>query len=413
MRCCQHCFADQVLRKEIELHGRRGDCSFCKSADALVVSPRRLNPFFSPAIKRCAPLETIRGQVFEEADLPSLIDSARDLPTVLERTLYAQIFSHRLNKSLKCRLLDAIRGTRSRRRRSGCKWLNNNDWLPSTECGVKYLGYYEPDDYWYIFERAITSERRYILEQEHDPRWWLEELLPHLAIQIGPGARYWRARLGTRESGLRRPFAASEMGPPPAPKTKAGRMNAEGIPVLYLCESLGTAVNEVRPHLGADVSVVCFETTSSLTVVDLTNRVERLSPFGGSDISKSWGHRNFLRVLNERVSLPVSPFDSAIDYLPTQYVAEFIKHLGYGGILYKSCFSKEHRNLAVFCEKHWPTAFKLAEPPRLFRVEQVNLSLGQEVVDRETYEKAIADEKKKREMEQRWTTAFDPDNIPF
>jgi len=48
------------------------------------------------------------------------------------------------------------------------------------------------------------------------------------------------------------------------------------------------------------------------------------------------------------LSIPIRRDDTDIDYIPTQYVAEFIKSEGYDGILYKSSLSESGKNIVIF-----------------------------------------------------------------
>jgi len=49
--------------------------------------------------------------------------------------------------------------------------------------------------------------------------------------------------------------------------------------------------------------------------------------------------------------MPMRRFDSVLDYIPTQYICDFVKHLGYDGIRYKSTLSEGGVNYAIFDEK--------------------------------------------------------------
>ena len=55
-----------------------------------------------------------------------------------------------------------------------------------------------------------------------------------------------------------------------------------------------------------------------------------------------------LRAISNAISKPLRRYDSKLDYLPTQYICEYIKSLGYDGIQYKSTIDKDGVNLAVF-----------------------------------------------------------------
>jgi hypothetical protein len=55
----------------------------------------------------------------------------------------------------------------------------------------------------------------------------------------------------------------------------------------------------------------------------------------------------FLERLGEELTRPVLPRGAAIDYVPSQYLCEFIKKSGYDGVVYRSSVSAGI-NLALF-----------------------------------------------------------------
>ncbi len=55
----------------------------------------------------------------------------------------------------------------------------------------------------------------------------------------------------------------------------------------------------------------------------------------------------FLERLGEELTRPVQPAGAAIDYIPSQYLCEFIKKSGFDGVVYRSSVS-DGINLALF-----------------------------------------------------------------
>jgi hypothetical protein len=51
--------------------------------------------------------------------------------------------------------------------------------------------------------------------------------------------------------------------------------------------------------------------------------------------------------LGEELSKPIIPKEAALEYLPSQYLCEFIKSIGFAGVLYQSSLG-EGFNLALF-----------------------------------------------------------------
>ena len=55
----------------------------------------------------------------------------------------------------------------------------------------------------------------------------------------------------------------------------------------------------------------------------------------------------FLARLGEELTRPVVPQSAAIDYVPSQYLCEFIKKCGYDGVMYRSSVG-DGVNMALF-----------------------------------------------------------------
>jgi len=87
-----------------------------------------------------------------------------------------------------------------------------------------------------------------------------------------------------------------------------------------------------------------------LTAVDLRDPRELVSPFLLADagaIGQMRADIPFLERLGEELTRPVLPQCAAIDYIPSQYLCEFIKKSGYDGVVYRSSVSSGS-NLALF-----------------------------------------------------------------
>lgn len=139
-------------------------------------------------------------------------------------------------------------------------------------------------------------------------------------------------------------------GAPPKRVTSHGRANPPGIPYLYLGSSEETAVSEVRPHPGETICVADFTLQEGLRMIDLRDPKSLISPFFFGDEDQIGLMRTdipFLERLGEELTRPVLPQGAAIDYVPSQYLCEFIKKAGYDGVIYRSSVSTG-MNLALF-----------------------------------------------------------------
>lgn len=98
-----------------------------------------------------------------------------------------------------------------------------------------------------------------------------------------------------------------------------------------------------------------------------------VSPFvlaDAEDIGRMRSDLPFLEQLGEELTRPVVPQAAAIDYIPSQYVCEFIKKCGFDGVIYRSSVS-DGMNLALFDPAR-------AEPGEVtqFRVTRVSVDVA-------------------------------------
>lgn len=207
------------------------------------------------------------------------------------------------------------------------------------------------------FERATVSHARYI----HSPE--VEEFLHAILITgkrrveiVPPGTVFWRAQLG---HGWRpRDRGDKLLGDVPAPhspermkplsgRSPEGRTNSKGIPCLYLATERDTALAEVRPWMGASISVGHFKTLRELHIVNCTTKF-RGAQFEGVKKPESedldevvWSH------IDGAFAKPVTPSDDDADYVPTQIIAELFKANGFDGIACRSSLG-DGRNVVLF-----------------------------------------------------------------
>lgn len=159
----------------------------------------------------------------------------------------------------------------------------------------------------------------------------------------------YRSRLCSDEKG----YKPKDMGPPPNIKAKGGRVNPTGISILYLSDSIKTTLYEIRAGVYDFVTVGRFKLQKdidSIRVIDLTG-IDRISPFivsgFGIDLTQYAINIEHLKMIAQEIAKPLRN-DNTLDYLPTQYISDFIHSKGYDGIEYTSTMSRNGKNLAVF-----------------------------------------------------------------
>lgn len=334
--CCGRCFGDSFLEERVEFisRRRRGICSFCETPDVALVKPEELRDWF---------------------DLLVAIYEPNDGGTSLVELLRGDwdLFHHpRLDRFRIESLLILLFGDyRVGQERYAPRPEYARDGVASWEELREELKY---------FNRYFPSARldEMTLKREH-----LEQLLEPNVDSV-----WYRARLLTQDE----PFSPEEMGAPPPRLATHGRANPAGIPYLYLSSTPETAASEVRPHTGEIACVADFTLDPGLQLVDLCSPRRRISPFKLASVEEIGQLRcnvSLLERLGEELTTPVVPQSAAVDYVPSQYLCEFIKRQGFDGVLYRSSVSNGV-NLALFD----PTRAKIGEVS-LYSIDAVQVTV--------------------------------------
>jgi hypothetical protein len=151
------------------------------------------------------------------------------------------------------------------------------------------------------------------------------------------------------------------IGPPPSGIGPAGRMNAKGISVFYGATDKHIAISEVRPPVGSHVVVATFKLIRTVRLLDLCQLgsialKSTSSPFDPAT-AKEASRRDFLKILTQRLVMPVMPELAEQNYLITQVIADFLSthpELNLHGIIFSSAQTKMNsqdtrdRNVILF-----------------------------------------------------------------
>lgn len=158
---------------------------------------------------------------------------------------------------------------------------------------------------------------------------------------LEPGTKLYRCRIikdmKDVESTSKDPcfygYNAKQSFVPEPKQTSDMRANYRNIPYLYCANNPYTSLVEVRPRLGANVSIATIRTKEKITLLDFTLNIMP------QKISSS--KVNLFSDLSMLFSKPITSDDDTIEYIPTQYIAEYAKNLGYDGIAFRSSLTPE------------------------------------------------------------------------
>jgi hypothetical protein len=173
------------------------------------------------------------------------------------------------------------------------------------------------------------------------------------------GQTFWRARLGCNfversqvDNDLTVIFDEAEPFGPAGMKpisnwNSEGRANPRGIPYLYMASSRDTALAEVRPWIGANISVARLRLSRDARIIDCSKYHDKANTKIILDKDRSKIDGIWLAI-DQAFARPVNKEDESHGYTATQIVAEFFKSNGFDGIAYKSLLSDDGFNLVMF-----------------------------------------------------------------
>ena len=332
MNCCVKCFTDIEIQSII---GNKdiGNCDFCGKKD-VHISDIQNNSALKESFERL--LETYTPIINMEQDFP------KEKTDLLKNILSHQwsIFNLKPDKiySFLVQLLPDKYEEEPHLFDSavGIKGSIQGDYLRQ----YSILGTASWDD----FVKEIKTSNRFHTTVIN--KGIFEKVLRTACKKYNKGSEFYRARIWTDGTG----FGIKQMGAPPVGMASAGRANPDGISCLYLANSIKTTLHETRAGLFDYATVAKFVLNEDITIVDLS-AIDRLSPFNIENIDVIAANLEHLKKIGYEISRPLRKHDSRLDYLPTQYISDFIKSIGFDGIQYKSTMSTDGINIAVFDEK--------------------------------------------------------------
>lgn len=321
MNCCAECFQDAQIRAMIKTNNQAGDCDFCGQKNIQVYSMESssdLSDLISGVINVYE--ETDDGEPLFDVLINDWNIFNRALPTVrnLVENFCNIIFgdcehNHNINVKIPHAYLENYGIF------SGHSWAEFSEVIKTKN--RFYNGYFKADQFVSFLSYSITKYPK--------------------------GTAFFRARVWSDGHGY---STAEEMGAPPIGKRKSGRVNPEGIGVLYLTSDEKTALSEVRASAFDFVSVGTFRLKKDIHVVNISG-LNNISPaLYSSGLESLAANTKVFADIAKEIAKPLRRNDSALEYLPTQYITEFIKSKGYSGVEFASTMETGGNNLAVFDE---------------------------------------------------------------
>lgn len=315
---CKNCFSDKELIGFILSQNEVMDCDCCGSKNVEVILFEELLDFFKELFDNFK--ENEKGN-----SLISLIQANWGLFNNLE--IGNKILNHaliQLNTHLK----------------SSDDLVDFNDEI------------LENINYWHILKEQLKWEKRYLTDINlltEDLGW--DSFFESKTV-IKKADIFFRARLHHSEN--EDAYPDDKMFCPPKKNSSGGRANPSGIPFLYLSDNEETILYEIRASYLDEISVASFclvdDFEGNIIISDFT---ETPSLFAPNEVNKRIKSTLLKKLISRDLSTPMRRYDSELDYIPTQFICEFIKvFTGVQGIKFRSSLHSIGSNLVVFDQNY-------------------------------------------------------------
>jgi hypothetical protein len=311
MEICPNCFADKELKAYISSSTNFGLCEICNSENTPLLIIDELLDFFQ-----------------------DLIDNFKTAPD--GEPLKAKIqsnWSFFANHTIGSVILNEVLP------RITTSIQNSEDLVNYTEDIIENFSFWEKFKEQLKWSNRFISDIGYLRELGWDGFFETQfELIPTVEL--------FRARVHHVSNMLA--YKDEEMMCPPFNLVGGGRANPLGIPYLYLSDNPETVLYEVRASYLDELTVGVFhlkEKFKSVKIVDFTED----TPLFQENVSRIIKAKLLRDKISRDLSKPMRRYDSEIEYIPTQFICEFIRiYTGASGIRFSSSLHPTGKNIVMF-----------------------------------------------------------------
>lgn len=323
MNCCTSCFTSSYLTNIIQSNKEKGDCSFCGTENTNIYLAKELLPFFR---------NIFNLYKVDASSKLSIWDAINDDFEIIETNCLANSES----------LFKAI--AQSEYAEFSNLFENN---VSQTSKELLDIKSNEVQSIWDRFKAEIKHKNRFHISRANlidlDVLETFFNSESFIKI-IKKGRNFYRCRISNKTG-----YENKDMWNPPKKFASSGRANPKGISYLYLGSRIETTFYESRASLFDYASVAEFRLLEDIKILDLRNPEYDIISWSENDsVELFLIYGSFIQTLQEEISLPIRKQDKDLDYIPTQYISEYIKSLGFDGVEYQSSLDKDGYNLAVF-----------------------------------------------------------------
>lgn len=334
-RICHKCIGEEYLRTEVRNKGKVNKCSYC-GGKAKSYTLDDIAEHVEIAFEHHYTRTSDQPNSWQQSllsDRESDYDWERDGEPVVGSIEMGADISEKAAQDIQ-RILDDKYGDFEAAKMGEETEFGSDSYYE--EKGTSDLAWQEE---WSNFERSLKTEARFFSRSAAAHLASIFDGIDKMSTTDGkplvvdggpqtPLSEVFRARVFQSEDKLTEALSRPDrhLGSPPAIFAIAGRMNARGISVFYGASNPEVAISEVRPPVGSQVAVARFDIIRPLRLLDLTALSAVTDK--GSIFDSTWITRlervTFLRSLSQRITKAVMPDDEALEYLPTQAIADFL-----------------------------------------------------------------------------------------
>lgn len=223
----------------------------------------------------------------------------------------------------------------------------------------------------------------------------LDDISTNPEINLNKGSNLYRCRIVTDKNRINKEenfygYGAKESFVPPVNITRDLRANYKYIPYLYCSNHPYISIVEVRPRIGSLVSIATIINKEPIRLLDFTssNKPSKMTE------TKS----NLFSDLSTLYSTPIANDDDVLEYIPTQFIAEYVKNKGYDGIAFSSSLTpdvnKKHPdrfNIVIFNYEKCTVIKSNVVDIKTMNIESLQVDVGDKLDVRSFIEEELDD----------------------
>ncbi|WP_437396651.1 RES family NAD+ phosphorylase [Flagellimonas lutimaris] len=312
MEVCPSCFADTELKAFISASTTIENCKVCNAQNQPTMDLKELMDFFQELMDNYTP-----------------VDSGDSIKNKIQGN-WSFFSDHQVAETILNYLLPKL-----------------NTSIHNANTPVDYIQEITNNyGYWETLKHELKWSHRFLsnLDQLLELGW---DGFFNTQYRLTSNTTLFRARVHHRSGD--QAYNHSEMYAPTRDYAKGGRANPLGIPYLYLCDNQETVLYEVRASYLDELSIASFKLKQNNEFVNIVDFTEDTPLFQPEMIQETIMGKLLREKVSKDLSKPMRRYDSEIEYIPTQYICEFIRiYTGASGVRFASSLHPSGKNIVIF-----------------------------------------------------------------